>query len=233
MGSDSERSTENSNTGVAVAASAIINTWKPYLNRAVSDFDTTHLLTVDWVYQLPVGRGAAYLSNVNGLVNALIGGWQSSGILRTTSGLPFSFNEPGWTTNWQQEGYGIVTGNIKMRRHFDANGNPQFFDNPGAINAGVNTGGPVRLPYPGETGERNNFRGDGYFGLDSGLSKAWAIRENSHLRFAWEVYNVTNTVRFDPAPPSLNGGLTSGTLGIASILLTQPRRMQFSLRYDF
>jgi len=38
-------------------------------------------------------------------------------------------------------------------------------------------------------------------------------------------------VRFDPA--WIGSGLTGGNLGIASKLLTQPRRMQFSLRYDF
>jgi hypothetical protein len=31
----------------------------------------------------------------------------------------------------------------------------------------------------------------------------------------------------------VGGQLTSGNLGVASVLLTQPRRMQFSLRYDF
>jgi hypothetical protein len=118
-----------------------------------------------------------------------------------------------------------------MRRHFDANGNPQFFDNPDAINNGIATGTPVRLPYPGEAGERNNLRGDGYFDVDTGLSKNWKLGEFGSLKFAWEVYNVTNTVRFDPA--SISGGLTSGNLGIASALLTQPRRMQFALRYDF
>jgi hypothetical protein len=51
------------------------------------------------------------------------------------------------------------------------------------------------------------------------------------VEFAWEVYNTTNTVRFDPQ--SIGSGLTGGNLGIASTELTQPRRMQFSLRYGF
>jgi hypothetical protein len=124
-----------------------------------------------------------------------------------------------------------------MRRHFDQNGNPQFFDNPDAINNGISNGGPVRLPYPGEAGERNNFRGDGYFDIDTGVDKSWQIREYGSLKFAWETYNATNTVRFDPA--SIGSGLTGGNLGIASPginnpgLLVEPRRMQFSLRYDF
>jgi hypothetical protein len=230
MGSDAERTSEFSN-GVALANSEILNTWKPYLNRAVSDFDTTHLITVDWVYQLPFGKSATFLSNSNRFVNAFIGGWQLSGILRATSGLPFSFTEPGFTTDWQIEAFGVATGKIKMRRHFDQNGNPQFFDNPAAINSGLSTGSLERLPYPGEAGQRNNFRGDGYFDLDSGLAKSWSFGDYGKLKFAWEVYNVTNTVRFDPF--SIGGQLTAGNLGIASTELTVPRRMQFSLRYDF
>lgn len=232
MGSDAERTSEFSN-GVAFAQSEIINTWKPYLNRAVSDFDTTHMVTVNYVYQLPVGRGKAFAGGANGLVDALIGGWQTTGILRTTSGLPFSLSEPGWSTDWQITGFGVVTDKnaAKIHRHFDANGNPQFFADPNAVNSGVSAGGPVRLPYPGEAGERNNFRGDGYFGLDSGLNKTWRITEQGKLRFAWEVYNVTNTFRFDPQ--SIGNSLTAGSLGLATVQLGTPRRMQFSLRYDF
>ena len=236
FGSDAERSTEFS-SGVATGSSSIINTWKPYLNRAVSDFDTTHLITVDWVYQLPVGRGATLLANSNHLVDAFIGGWQLSGIFRATSGLPFSLNEPGWTTDYQQEGYGVVTGKVKIHRHFDQNGEPQFF--AGTTNGDINTGAsgngtPVRLPYPGEAGQRNNFRGDGLLGLDSGLTKSWGLGEYGKLKFAWEVYNVTNTMRFDVGAGNINGQLTSGsTLGVSSALLNPPRRMQFSLRYDF
>ena len=239
MGSDAERTSEFSGPGtanpsIAGSESEILNTWRPYLNRGPSDFDTTHLLTGDWVYQLPFGRGQHFLGGSNGLVNALIGGWQSSGIARATSGLPFSLTEPGWTTNWQIESFGVTTQKIKMRRHFDQNGNPQFFDNAAAINSGIDTGSPERLPYPGEAGERNNFRGDGYFDIDSGLAKSWHISHKADygaLKFAWEVYNVTNTVRFDPE--SIGSGLTGGNLGVASVLLTTPRRMQFSLRYDF
>lgn len=236
FGSDTERSTENgSNSANTGSFSEILNTWKPYLNRGPSDFDTRHLITVDAVYQLPFGRGKMLASGANGALDAIIGGWQLSGINRWSSGLPFSFFEPGWSTDWQIESYGVATGPIKMRRHFDQNGNPQFFDNPDAINnnlaCGGCNGGNERLPYPGEAGQRNNFRGDGYFDIDSGLNKNWKLREFGILNFAWEVYNVTNTVRFDPA--SIGSGLTGGNLGVASSLLTTPRRMQFSLRYSF
>jgi hypothetical protein len=232
MGSDTERSNEfGNNAANNQSFSEILNTWKPYLNRGPSDFDTRHLITADWVYLLPFGRGKAVLGTANGLVDAFVGGWQWSGINRWTSSLPFSVTEPGWTTNWQIESFGVVTQPVKVHKHLDSAGNPQFFQNPDAINNGIATGGPIRLPYPGEAGQRNNFRGDGYFDVDSGLSKMWQIREYGALKFAWEVYNVTNSVRFDPA--FIGSGLTGGNLGIANTLLTVPRRMQFSLRYDF
>lgn len=235
MGSDTERSNEiagttASNTG---AFSEILNTWKPYLNRGPSDFDTRHLITADYVYQMPFGRGKMLLGNSGGLMDAIVGGWQLSGIARWSSGLPFSLIEPGWTTDWQIESYGVVTQPVKMRRHYDSNGNPQFFDNPEAINAGTLTGGPIRLPYPGEAGQRNNFRGDGFFEVDSGLTKSWRVSDLGSLKFAWEVYNVTNSVRFDPGPASLGSQLTGGNLGVASSLLSKPRVMQGSLRFDF
>jgi len=227
MGSDAERY-----PGLVTGNFSIIyNTRKPGLNRSPSDFDTRHLVTVDYVYQLPFGRGKMLLGAANRLTDALVGGWQLSGILRSTSGLPFTLNEPGYTTNWTYGSDAVVTGPVKMRRHYDQHGNPQYFDDPTVINNGVSTGTPVRLPYPGEAGERNKFRGDGYFDLDSGLSKSWKLGELGALKFAWEVYNVTNTVRFDPF--SIGGQLTSGNVGVASSLLTTPRRMQFSLRYDF
>lgn len=232
-GSDNERATLNND--VQGAFSYILNTWKPYLNRASSDFDTRHLITASWLYQLPFGRGKAVGGSSNALADAFIGGWQWSGLNRWTSGLPFAFYEPGWTTNWEIESYGVQTGPVKTHKHYDSNGNPQYFENIDAINSGVYcggcNGGNIRLPYPGEAGQRNNFRGDGYFNIDSGLAKSWKIREYGSLRFAWEVYNVTNSVRFDAA--YIGAGLTGGNLGVATSLLTVPRRMQFGLRFDF
>jgi hypothetical protein len=230
FGSDAERSSEDSN-GVALANSEIINTWKPYLNRAVSDFDTRHAVTFNEVYQLPFGRGRQFAANVNHLTDAFIGGWQLTSVYRWTSGLPFSLRSPGWDTDWQITGYGVQTGAVSVNKHRDVNGDLQYFNNVAPINTGVYSGGPVRLPYAGETGERNKYRGDGYTDLDSGVDKAWKIARYGTVKFAWEVYNVTNTNRIDPF--SIGPRLTSGSLGKATSLLTQPRRMQFALRYEF
>jgi hypothetical protein len=66
------------------------------------------------------------------------------------------------------------------------------------------------------------------------LSKVFKITESQSVKFAWEVFNVSNSVRFDTNPnTSLGVGLTSGTLGNYSQTYSKPRVMQFSLRYDF
>src|SRR3984957_2616831 len=231
MGSDTERASEITTNG---SFSTILNTWNPSLNRAVSDFDTKHLITFDWVYRLPFGTGQKFANTSNRLINEVIGGWQWSGLNRWTSGLPFGVFEPGWSTNWQEESYGVVTAPVKVRKHLDQNGAPQVFDNVAAINNGVDNGSPIRLPYPGEAGERNNFRGDGYFDIDSGLAKTFKITEGQSVKFDWEVFNVTNSARFDTNPNfSLGTTLTLGNLGNYSRTLSMPRVMQFSLRYDF
>jgi hypothetical protein len=235
MGSDTERGTEfNQFTGGANGGnlSNITNTWNPSLNRGVSDFDTRHLITADWVYLVPVGQGRKFLSGGGLLTNAFLGGWQWSGINRWTSGLPFSLSDPGWSTDWQIESNGVVTGKVQMQKHI-VNGAPVVFANANAINSGTTTGSPIRLSYPGENGQRNNFRGDGIFGIDSGLSKSWQFAEYGSLKFSWEVFNVTNSVRFNDNPTVFGTGLTGGNLGTYSAMQNLPRRMQFGLRYDF
>jgi hypothetical protein len=57
-------------------------------------------------------------------------------------------------------------------------------------------------------------------------------KESHSLQFRGEVFNVPNTVRFDVNTASLDVGNT-GTFGKYTSLLTQPRVMQFGLRYDF
>ena len=50
-GSNAERINEFEGFGFG---SQIINSWFPQQNRAVSDFDTTHIVNANWVYQLPL-----------------------------------------------------------------------------------------------------------------------------------------------------------------------------------
>ena len=229
LGSDTERMCEYCKGGVA---GPIMSTWRPRANYAVSDFDTKHMLNGDWVYSLPFGRGRSLLHDSGRIADAVIGGWQLTGLARWTSGLPFGiFNSSNWSTNWTQVSWQVQTAPVQTGKHVGSAGVPQYFTDPTVLENGYITASPTRNAYPGEAGQRNRFRGDGYFGIDSGLSKSWAIHEQHTLKFAWEIFNVTNSARFDVY--SMNRDVTSGGFGNYGSMLTAPRVQQFSLRYSF
>jgi hypothetical protein len=55
---------------------------------SVSTFDVKHAFAGSFLYDLPFGRGRAFLSNANWLVNGLAGGWSMSGVVRSQGGVP-------------------------------------------------------------------------------------------------------------------------------------------------
>lgn len=204
----------------------IINTWSPEQLRGVSDFDATHQINANWIWDLPFGRGRVWASHVNPILNAVIGGWQLNGLYRWTSGFPFSVDEGStWPTNWDIEGWAIFQ-NALSHADLKRGKGPNAFANAQTVFDAF------RLDYPGESGTRNPLRGDGYFGIDAGLSKVFDITEKVRLRFRWDVFNVTNSVRFDVK--SIGDRLDSpGTFGVYTQTLTQPRIMQLALRVEF
>jgi len=239
-GSNAERVNGFEAAGGVAYNNQVINAFSPNLWRAPSDFDTTHQLNSNWVWDLPYGHGRHWGGGTKGWVNGILGGWGFNGLFRWTSGFPFSvFAGNGWSTDFELEGSSFVLGQKpKTGVFFSSEGDPTVFQNPlnitcacypGAVNANF------RATYPGEAGERNNFRGPGFFGIDSGLSKMWSLGEQKALRFAWEVFNVTNSVRFDAANSLTSEDLVDITgFGIFNPpSLTQPRVMQYSLRFSF
>src|ERR1700692_2763178 len=74
---------------IGLVGTRLANAFSPNLARAVSDFDATHQFNLNWVAELPVGRGRAFAGSAHGLLDAFIGGWSTSGVARYTSGFPF------------------------------------------------------------------------------------------------------------------------------------------------
>jgi hypothetical protein len=99
----------------------------------------------------------------------------------------------------------------------------------------------LRFAYVGESGQRNNFRADGYFSLDDGLAKSFHTFREQQIRLSVEVFNVINTNRFNSQSSTTGAPLqTDGTsnnfgayIGGGNALLLQPRQMQFSAKYIF
>lgn len=225
LGSDSERADYNKNQ----AFSSIVNAWNIKGNRGVSDFDTRHSLTGNFNYLLPFGKGARFVSTSSRVLNAFVGGWDLSGLVHWTSGLPFSGTDGmGWGTDWATQSFALVNGNVTSGGHHIIGGSPNAFSNPTAAYQASST-----PPFAGISGQRNIFRGDGYFSIDGSVTKEFSIVEGQTLKFQWDVFNTTNSVRFDPHSVQNNPFGGASSFGIYSKQLVEARRMQLGLRYSF
>jgi len=59
------------------------------LSKRQSPFDIRHAFKVNWIYELPFGRGKMFGSGVNRLVDTAVGGWEIHGTTRVQSGRAF------------------------------------------------------------------------------------------------------------------------------------------------
>lgn len=219
---------ETSTSGV------IINAFERNQFRAPSDYDSRHQWNANFVYGLPIGRGRALLDR-GGVANAILGGWQLTGLYRQSTGLPTSVgNGRFWPTNWNLTGSATAIAPFVAGTTRNAPAPPSgtpgvnLFPNPSAaIDA-------FDYTLPGQTGGRNIVRGDGNFNIDFGLGKTFNMpwSEKHTMQFRWEVFNATNSTRFDPLAVTADLG-SLGTFGKYTDSLTLPRVMQFALRYDF
>jgi hypothetical protein len=208
---------------------AVLSPWFPDQMHAVSDYDTRHLVSAFFVAELPFGQGHRF-GGSNPVMDTLFGGWQLSGVWRQSSGLPVSVgNGSAWPTNWNNAGFAtqvgsFVSGSVKN----SSLGGPNLFPDPKAALSAFD------FTYAGQSGSRNVVRGDGFFGIDTGLSKRFRMpyNENHSVQFRAEAFNVTNSVRFDVNQLTLRVDNAS-SFGKYSGTLTTPRVMQFSLRYEF
>lgn len=235
IGSNAERINHFQGSGFA---SQVLNSWFPNQLRAVSDFDNTHQFNANWVYQLPFGKGKHFAGGVSRLVDAAIGGWAVSGLWRWTSGYPFSISSGfGWATNFDEQSLAVLNGTRPRTGTFIVNGTPNVFSNPNNTSDPTSAINQFRAALPGESGQRNNFWGPGTFNIDLSASKNWSLTERQTLRFSAEAFNLTNTPRFDVGTMQLNlagNSITnSGSFGNFSSTLSNPRVIEFALRYSF
>ena len=219
---------------VGLVGTRLANAFSPNLARAVSDFDTTHQFNLNWIAELPVGKGRALAGNAHGVLDAFIGGWQTSGVARWTSGFPFSVDGgQRWPTDWFLTAIAQMTTRPQTGT-FKRKGRVDLFAVPATAQADFTE------PLPGGVGSRNVLRGNGYAEWDMSLYKSWKMpyRETHSVQFRWDVFNVPNLTRFNAQSVGSSALLTSlaqqsTNFGAYTSLLTQPRVMQFALRYEF
>jgi hypothetical protein len=187
------------------------------LETGNSVFDVRQRFVLSSVYELPFGKGKAFL-NSSRIGNAVLGGWQLSGILSKQTGLPFTPTEnvdasnTGTTERPNRISSGALpSGQQTIQQWF----NVAAFATPAAYTFG-NSG-------------RDILYGPGQTNTDLGLSRVTRLNERLHLEFRAEAFNLFNTPQFG------NPGTTIGTAtaGIISTTLHAQRQLQFALRLAF
>jgi hypothetical protein len=196
-------------------------------DRGNADFDIRHRLVVSWSYELPVGRGRKYLSNLGGLGQQLFGGWQLNGIETFMTG---AFFTPSSAQNTLGAGVGgqrpdrIGNGNLPTSQRtlghwFDASA----FRAPASFTFG-NAG-------------RNILEGPGTKIFDFSLFKDFSmgVREGHRLQFRAEFFNIFNTPQFNTPNASIGspgvGQISSA--GELTFFQRTSRQIQFAFKYYF
>jgi hypothetical protein len=175
-----------------------------------------------------------FASNVNGVVNQIIGGWQLSPVLNYSSGLPFTL---GYSTCGNQIPGGVpcqVNGNPGAFQHH-MTGSPghslQYFSATDYPLTGSSFFTKPGLDQIGNVG-RNSVFGPHLFNTDLAVQKNFPIREVATVQFRTDFFNVFNYINYGTPGGNLdqNGSISNGPFPDGS---SHPRQLQFSLRVQF
>ena len=199
------------------------NPWDHKAERSLSQFDISQVLQFSYIYELPIGRGKKLGGNMNPVLNAVIGGWQTNGIWRFDTGQPIipylssSDNTPIPTFGGQRPDL-----LAPLRRAPGLNLN-QYFANPTAL--------AIPAPYTFGTAPKvlPNVRAPGTRTGALSLFKEFSLapmREGARLEFRAEAFNALNHPQF--APP--NSTVDSGQFGLITQQANTPREMQLALK---
>lgn len=191
------------------------------LERSLSAMDVPHRVVVAANYQLPFGRGKSFGSSWNGFTNAILGGWEISGIATLSSGFPIvTALDSGVLWNGAQRpnliGDPNPGGSIESRlnNYF----NTDAFSRPAADTLGT---APRTL----------NYRTPGIRNLDASVFKNFSFSETKRLQIRAEAYNLTNTPTFGTPNAtfgSTNFGVITGYAGGRG-----PREMQIAAKFYY
>lgn len=190
-----------------------------------SSFDVRHRAVINYIAELPYGRGKNRLNT--GFVGRALEGWSWSGIATLQSGFPFEIFAPGIDSD--------ATG-ATQRASFATNPTLVPVTSP-ITQTGPNVG-LFTFPLFGGPGNvhRNSYYGPSYKNFDMVIAKNTKITERFNLEFRSEFYNVFNHPNFQQpdnfitdgslfGQSSLEVGRNDGTTGA--------RQLQFGLKLHF
>jgi hypothetical protein len=211
------------------------NAFDPGVNYGNSNFDMRHAVKGSVIYALPIGKGKRFL-NTNSLVDAAIGGWQTSVTFDAHSGQPFTV---------------ITSNNNSFSRAVGAGASqyPNVIGDPRLSNPTIHNWYNVAAfaqPAPGTFGNegRNSLVGPALSEVNFSLGKTFTIREGIGLQLRVDAYNILNHPSFglpnvnNTGPgsiPKISFDASGAPTTVPSITTTTvgPRAFQLDARISF
>lgn len=187
-----------------------------------ASLDRRHILTVNWIYELPFFRGD------RGVKGMILGGWEIQGIGTYQTGLPFTIT----TSAFDPAGVGfipaLVAGGRPTQLCDPNNGAPntqqQWFNvdcfavNPASDETNI-------ANVPGSAG-RGIIQGPSMKRIDFALSKNFRFTESMSLQLRAEAFNIFNWTNFN----TISTNVTAASFGDV-LTARDPRTMQFGIKF--
>jgi hypothetical protein len=233
---DNASATDDSNVflGGGTTDGSTLNVQNPHdlrAERAVSVYDIPHVLQFSYVYQFPIGRGKRIGGGMNSVLNAIIGGWQTNGIVRITAGRPLipGLDSSNPIPTWSQRpnlAEPLRRASTNAQASTDTDTGTSYFANPDALSQ------PDDFTLGSSPRTITSVRQPGARDVSMSLFKEFplsGIREGMRLEFRAESFNTFNHPQF--AGPNATVGASD--YGFISSTVNSPREMQFGLKLYF
>ena len=208
-----------------------------------SDYNLPVVNVTSLVYDLPVGRGKQFLGQSNGLVNAVVGGWQLSGINTMQAGTPFNLT---YTPNSANALSPQISATYRGANEYRPNRVPGVpltervklasgyiqYVNYAALSLPATRNAAGALVSPFGNSSRNPGRTPAYYTTDFALNKNFDTPlEGLKVQFRTEMYNAFNHTNLYLPASGLGGTLGGSPSSGGSITSTfEPRIIQFGLK---
>jgi carboxypeptidase family protein/TonB-dependent receptor-like protein len=202
------------------SGSSVRNSYDLAAERSVDASDLTHSLVISYNYELPFGKGKQFGAEWNRPMNAVLGGWQWSGILTAHTGLPISINPA--QNNTGGFGFNQRPDRVPGVSPIPQNQNINDWINPAAFAQ------PAPFTFGNTSRFLSDLRAPGFVNWDMGLEKSWKFTESMRFQFRFELFNAFNHPNFF-VPDSNLGDANFGTINSAY----PPRSLQFAGKFYF
>lgn len=197
--------------------------------RALSQYDIRHNAVTNFVMELPYGSGRKWGSNAGGLAQAILGGWDASGIVTLSSGNPTTITIAYDAARQQVRSGG---GGQRPDQKPDCSNNPVLGGPDRYFDSGCFT--PPTAGFYGTLG-RQTLIAPGLVTIDGALRKKFVFRESRILQFRAEFFNLSNRANFGLPDTTVfrAGGVSNNGAGRISSTVTSARQIQFGLKFMF